>query len=103
MLVHSVPTLSDVAKKTGVPTATVSRCLNTPEYVKESTHRKIKNAVDALRYKQNFVAQVMAAKRTKIIGAMAPPMEKAIFARALKAFQDELRTQNYIFLVANLS
>ncbi|MGB2122074.1 MAG: LacI family DNA-binding transcriptional regulator, partial [Candidatus Puniceispirillaceae bacterium] len=103
MATRSVPTLDDVAKRAAVSTATVSRCLNSPEQVSESTRNRVNEAVMALGYTPNFGARVMAAKRTNTIGAIIPTMENAIFARGLQAFQDELRTKGYTLLVASSS
>lgn len=98
---RSVPTLDDVARAAGVSTATVSRCLNSPERVVEQTRKRVMNAVEALGYTPNFGARVMAAKRTFTIGAIIPTMENAIFARALQAFQEELHARVYTLLVAS--
>lgn len=87
---HTVPTLSDVAKKGAVSTATISRCLNKPDHVKDSTRRKVKKASDALGYTPISGARVITAKRTKTVGAIFPTMENAIFERRLQAFHDEL-------------
>jgi len=103
MPIYSVPTLTDVAKKSGVSTATVSRCLNTPDRVAKRTRDKVEDAIKALGYIPNFGARVMASKRTYTIGAIIPTMENAIFARGLQAFQDELHKQGYTLLVANSS
>lgn len=97
------PTLYDVAAKSGVSTATVSRCLNFPDQVTERTRDKVMRAVDALGYSPNFGARVMAARRTNTIGAIIPTMENAIFARGLQAFQEELRVHGYTLLVASSS
>ena len=96
-----VPTLDDVARVAGVSTATVSRCLNSPERVVEQTRMRVMNAVEELGYTPNFGARVMAAKRTFTIGAIIPTMENAIFARALQAFQEELHARGYTLLVAS--
>ena len=98
---RSVPTLEDVAKAAGVSTATVSRCLNTPERVVEQTRTKVLKAVEALGYTPNFAARVMAAKRSNTIGAIIPTMENAIFARGLQAFQEELYSHGYTLIVAS--
>ncbi|WP_415404035.1 LacI family DNA-binding transcriptional regulator [Tateyamaria sp. SN3-11] len=98
---RTVPTLDDVAKKSGVSTATVSRCLNTPERVVERTRTKVMRAVEELGYTPNFGARVMAAKRTFTIGAIIPTMENAIFARGLQAFQEELHARGYTLLVSS--
>lgn len=96
-----VPTLDDVAKTSGVSTATVSRCLNTPDRVAKPTRDRVNAAVAQLGYTPNFGARVMAAKRTFTIGAIIPTMENAIFARGLQAFQEELRARGYTLLVSS--
>ncbi len=58
---RSTPTLDDVAKMAGVSTATVSRCLNSPDRVVESTRIRVMSAVEELGYTPNFGARVMAA------------------------------------------
>ncbi len=98
---RSVPKLDDVAKLAGVSTATVSRCLNTPDKVIENTRKRVMAAVEQLGYTPNFGARVMAANRTFTIGAIIPTMENAIFARGLQAFQEELHQRGYTLLVSS--
>lgn len=97
------PKLEDVAKRAGVSTATVSRCLNTPEKVVEATRLRVMEAVEALGYSPHFGARVMAAKRTNTIGAIIPTMENAIFAEGLQAFQETLSAAGYDLLLASSS
>ncbi|RLJ40959.1 LacI family transcriptional regulator [Litoreibacter meonggei] len=98
---RSTPTLEDVAKSAGVSTATVSRCLNSPDRVIENTRMRVLRAVDELGYTPNFGARVMAAKRTFTIGAIIPTMENAIFARGVQAFQEELHRRGYTLLISS--
>ncbi len=100
---QATPTLDDVAKRAGVSTATVSRCLNMPERVSQDTRVRVMQAVEHLGYTPNFGARVMAAKRTFTIGAIIPTMENAIFARGLQAFQEELHLRGYTLLVSSTS
>lgn len=95
------PKLEDVAKAAGVSTATVSRCLNTPDRVVEATRARVMEAVEALGYTPNFGARAMAAKRSFTIGAIIPTMENAIFARGLQAFQETLHSRGYTLLVSS--
>lgn len=99
--VRTAPTLDDVARRAGVSTATVSRCLNSPERVVQATRDKVMEAVETLGYTPNFAARVMAAKRTFTVGAIIPTMENAIFARGVQAFQEELHRLGYTLLVAS--
>ncbi len=94
-------TLVDVAKAAGVSTATVSRCINSPEKVVASTREKVSAAITELGYMPNFGARAMAVRKTNTIGAIIPTMENAIFARGLQAFQEELRNQGFTLLVAS--
>ncbi|MEM9584308.1 MAG: LacI family DNA-binding transcriptional regulator [Pseudomonadota bacterium] len=98
---RQVPTLNDVARAAGVSTATVSRCLNSPDRVVKDTRERVLKAVQALGYTPNFGAQMMAAKRTRTIGAIVPTLENAIFARGLQAFQEELHRRGYTLLMAS--
>lgn len=97
------PTLEDVARAAGVSTATVSRCLNTPDRVVEDTRRRVLGVVSELGYAPNFGARALAACRTNTIGAIIPTMENAIFARGLQAFQEELARHGLTLLVASSS
>lgn len=97
------PTLQDVARHANVSTATVSRCLNTPDRVLEKTRERVMAAVEALGYAPNFGAQALAAKRTNTFGAIIPTMENAIFARGLQAFQEELGRHGVTLLAASSS
>lgn len=99
----SSPTLEDVAQAAGVSTATVSRCLNTPDRVVKSTRDRVMAVVREMGYAPNFGARALAAKRTNIIGAIIPTMENAIFARGLQAFQEELARHGFTLLVASSS
>lgn len=96
-----VATLEDVARLTGVSTATVSRCLNAPSKVTEATRARVMDAVHELGYLPNFSAQALAAKRTNTFGAIIPTMENAIFARGLQAFQKALEARGITLLVAS--
>lgn len=96
-----LPTLADVADLAGVSTATVSRCLNSPDKVGQTTRGKVMSAVHELGYSPNFGARALAAKRTNTIGAVIPTMDNAIFARGLQAFEEELNENGLTLLVAS--
>jgi LacI family transcriptional regulator len=95
--------LADVAKHANVSTATVSRCLNSPDQVVDRTRKQVMQAVRELGYAPNFSARALVAKRTNTIGAVIPTMENAIFARGLQAFQEELGRHGNTLLVASSS
>jgi len=98
---RDLPTLADVARMANVSTATVSRCLNSPDKVGKTTRETVMNAVNALGYSPNFGARALAAKRTNTVGAVIPTMDNAIFARGLQAFEEELNSLGMTLLVAS--
>ena len=100
---QQVPTLADVARHAGVSTATVSRCLNSPDVVVAPTRERVMTAVRELGYSPNFNAQSLAAKRTNTVGAVIPTMENSIFAQGLQAFQEELQRHGITLLVSSSS
>ncbi|MEO0750592.1 MAG: LacI family DNA-binding transcriptional regulator [Pseudomonadota bacterium] len=102
-LTELVPTVADVARRAGVSTATVSRCLNAPQRVQVKTRDKVMAAVTELGYSPNFSARSLAARRTNTIGAIIPTMDNAIFARGLQAVQEELGRAGATLLVASSS
>lgn len=97
----ALPTLADVARRANVSTATVSRCLNSPEKVGEETRLLVMKAVEDLGYSPNFGARALAAKRTNTVGAIIPTMDNAIFARGIQAFEEELNKFGMTLLVAS--
>ncbi|WP_246039787.1 LacI family DNA-binding transcriptional regulator [Sulfitobacter sabulilitoris] len=97
----AVPTLADVARHANVSTATVSRCLNSPDQVVGETRKRVLKAVQDLGYAPNFSARALAAKRTKTIGAVIPTMDNSIFARGIQAFQEELGRHGFTLLIAS--
>ncbi|SMO97519.1 LacI family DNA-binding transcriptional regulator [Paracoccus laeviglucosivorans] len=94
-------TLEDVAAFAGVSTATVSRCINSPDRVAPATREKITNAIRALNYSPNFGAKALASRRTGIIGAVIPTLENAVFAHGIDAFERALPQGKYSLLVAS--
>lgn len=96
-----IPTLADVARRANVSTATVSRCLNSPDQVVGKTRERVMKAVIDLGYTPNFGARALAAKQTNTIGAIIPTMENAVFARGIQAFQEELGRHGKTLLIAS--
>lgn len=94
------PTIEDVARTSGVSTATVSRVVNDPARVRPETRRKVEAAIDELGYTPHFSARALASNRTHTVGAVIPTMENAIFAQGLQALQEELAAAGVTLLVS---
>ncbi len=95
------PTLEDVARHAGVSTATVSRCLNDPDRLREDTRQRVHQAVEHLGYAPNFAGRALAMHRTDTMGAVVPTIDNAIFSRGLQAMQERLSRDNITLLIAS--
>ncbi|MFF2370653.1 LacI family DNA-binding transcriptional regulator [Agromyces sp. NPDC058110] len=61
----------DVAALAGVSRQTVSRVLNEHPQIKESTRRRVMDAIAELQYTPNFAARALGTKRSRTIGVLA--------------------------------
>lgn len=97
----SSATLENVAETAGVSLATASRCLNRPESVRADKRERILNAVEQLNYVPHGAARALASKRTRMIGAVLPSLDSALFGGLLDVFEKAVAQAGYSVLVAS--
>ena len=73
-------TISDVAARAGVSTATVSYVLNGSNRVSEKTKQRVLEAVRELRYQPNALARGLVKDQTKNIGLVIPHTAEYVFS-----------------------
>jgi LacI family transcriptional regulator len=111
MLAHTMPrtpsdgthrraSASDVARLAGVSTATVSRTLNSPDEVDASTRRRVETAIRQLGYVPHGAARALRSQRSKMIGAVVPSFDYALYARTTSALQSVLDERGYGLVLA---
>lgn len=96
----ALPTISDVARRADVSTATVSRVVNQPDSVRAELRRRVEAAVAQLGYVPHAGARTLKSRRTGTIGAIFPTVDNAIFAKAIDALQRRLAESDYQLLIA---
>lgn len=62
-------TIKDIAKETGLSTATVSKYLNNIK-IQENNRKLIEDAIQRLGYHPNRSAQMLRSKKTRTIGVL---------------------------------
>ena len=90
----------DVAHLAGVSTATVSRVLNSPERVDVATQRLVREAVAKLRYVPHGAARALRSRRSRMVGAVVPSFDYALYARTTSAMQSVLDAHGYAMVLA---
>lgn len=95
------PTLEDVARIAKVSTATISRSINKPDTVANTTRDRIQNVIRDVGYTPNSGGRMLASNRSNTVGAIIPTMENAMFASGLQSFQEELSDFGVTMLVAS--
>ena len=93
-------TLEDVARAAEVSPATVSRCLNSPTLVRPALRDRVDEAIRALDYVPHGAARTLASRRSRLIGAIFPSLDSALFGSALEALQSEVMASGYSLVVA---
>ncbi len=93
--------MSDVAHRSGVHQATVSRVLNRPEVVKTETLRRVHKAIEELEYAPHTGARHLAGGHTGVIAAFVPDLANPFFAALLKAIQAAAHNMGSRVMVAD--
>lgn len=91
-------TMADIAKLAGVGKSTVSRYFN-GGYVKEETREKIKKVIQKYDYEPNVLAAMMKAKKTNMIGIIAPTLDSVTSSRIMMTMDEYLRTRGYTSII----
>jgi LacI family transcriptional regulator len=91
--------LKDVAMRAGCSAATVSRVINRPERVDHEVRARVDAAIRALGYVRDGAALALRSRRTRMIGAVVPTLNHAIYAHLLEALQGYVSQHGYSLLV----
>lgn len=94
--------IEDVARATGVSTATVSRALRGLASVAEPTRARVQLAARSLGYVPSAAAASLASGRTKAVGLLTPHVSRWFFAVCIETVEAVLRTQGYDVLLVQL-
>lgn len=92
-------TIKDVSDFAGVSQATVSRVINGTSRVSHEKKLKVEQAIQALGYKPNSIAQALASSRTGSIGVIVPELGAAFYSQVLKSIEERLRQLGYHLVV----
>lgn len=97
----STPTMKDVAALAKVGVGTVSRVVNNKGAVKESTRRKVENAIKELNYQPNEYARGLKTNQTNTVALILPTIWHPFFSEFAYYVEAELENRGYKLLLCN--
>jgi LacI family transcriptional regulator/LacI family sucrose operon transcriptional repressor len=94
-------TISDVAKRSGVSVATVSRVLNGTAKVNPAKRQSVEEAIRDLGFKPNTIARSLSKKSTNTIGLIVPNIVNPFFNEIAESVEKRGRENNYKIILCN--
>ncbi|HEY9278495.1 MAG TPA: LacI family DNA-binding transcriptional regulator [Eoetvoesiella sp.] len=89
-------TVHDVARVAGVSAITVSRALNSPEQLSETTLARVRKAIDDTGYVPNLLAKGLNAKQSaRLVAAIIPTLSGPVFSETIQTLTQVLAQKNY--------
>ena len=92
-------TFADIAEYTGFSKTTISRFFNHPDTLTLENQEKISQALDALGYKKNKLASVLANGKSEFIGIIVPNLYLHYYSDVLTHLLSSYSEYHYKFLV----
>jgi LacI family transcriptional regulator len=93
-------TVRDVAKRAGVSVGTVSRYLNGYS-LREENRQRIKEAIDALGFKENIIAKGLKNNRSMAIGVVLASLTDIFATSIVTAAERIAAKENFSFIVCD--
>lgn len=93
------PTIKDVADRSGVSIATVSRVINGADVVSEKSRKKVLEAIKELDFKPNQVARSLVLQKNTMIGVLIPALGNQFYGEILNGVEDAcLKLEHDVFV-----
>lgn len=93
--------LKDVAQRAGVSVATASRVLNGHTSVGAVDRDRVLEAASQLGYVPNNSARALRSQSTRLVGAIIPTLDHAIYARMVDALQARLEKAGMSLIISS--
>jgi LacI family transcriptional regulator len=96
-------TITDVARRANVSTATVSRVLSGGGAARDETRERVLAAARELGYRPSGVARSLRQRATRTLGLIVTDIENPFFPELVRTVEDAAREQGYAILLCNAS
>ncbi|RCK46535.1 hypothetical protein TH25_16930 [Thalassospira profundimaris] len=97
----SKPTMRDVARKSGLSIATVSRVINSPDDVPAPTVEIVNAAMRHLNYRPNINGRRLKMRHTRTVGVLVPTLANPVFATSVQGIEQEAHAEGLTVLLTS--
>ena len=94
-------TIADVANRSGVSTATVSRVLSGAVPARAATRERVLTAARELDYRPSGIARALKRSETRTIGLLVTDIGNPFFPQIVRAVEDEAHLRGYGVVLCN--
>lgn len=94
-------TIKDVAQKSGVSIATVSRVINGSKRVSDEIKEKVISVIKETGYKPNPVARSLVMKKSKLIGVIVPNISNFFIGEILNGIEEISKSYQYDIILCS--
>ncbi len=94
--------ITDVAQAAGVSLATVSRVISGHPSVRPETRDRVLQVIQELNYQPNALARQLRTQETKIVIAIVPNIQNAMFHEVIFGIESAAEAHGYQVLVADM-
>jgi LacI family repressor for deo operon, udp, cdd, tsx, nupC, and nupG len=91
--------ITDVARIAGVSIATVSRCLNEPDRVRDATRERVQATILKTGYSPNTLAQNFRRGKTHVIMVVLPCVGDPFFTEVMSGIRSVASAKGYSLLI----
>lgn len=95
------PTITEVAARAGVSTATVSRVFAESARVSSELRQRVHQAARHLGYQPSRVARSLRLGSTLTVGVIIPDLQNPFFTAVVRGIDNSLQAAGYTLLLAN--
>ncbi|MEM7483670.1 MAG: LacI family DNA-binding transcriptional regulator [Bacteroidota bacterium] len=92
--------IKEIAKRTGLSLATVSRVFNDSALVSPKTRQKVLKAAEELEYRHNITAAALRSGKSKIIGVIVPEVNNYFFSGIINGIEGIVSKSDYNIIIA---
>jgi LacI family transcriptional regulator len=95
------PSISDVARESGVSIFTVSAVINNKSHVGKNLRERVEDAIRKLNYRPNLIARSLIKQKTQTLGMIVPDIANPFFPMVVRGAEDAALKHGYNLLLCN--